>query len=97
MRCRLANVVLSWWWSRDARKRRCDGAPWWLMQARTPTTSVVAAFLTMVQRKGGVPTSSMRCEDGEIVEFSGNMMMEEEGGAKKIKWNVILGCCRRRR
>jgi len=55
---------------------------WWLIQARTLTTVMGTAFLTMARRKGGVPT---RCEDGEIVNFSGNMMMKEERGAKKMK------------
>jgi len=30
----------------------------------------------------GVPVSLKRCEDGATMEFSGNMMMEEEGGTK---------------
>jgi len=33
----------------------------------------------------GVPASSMRCKDGATMEFSGNVMMKEEGGAKKTK------------
>jgi len=64
---------------------------------RTPMATVAAAFLTMAQRKGGVPVSSTRCKGGATVECSDNVMMEEEGGAKKTKWNVVLGCYRRRR
>jgi len=48
-RCRLASMVLSWWWLRDARRRRLGEVPWWLMQVRTPAWRVVAAFLMMAR------------------------------------------------
>jgi len=40
-----------------------------------------------VRTSVGVPTRSTRCEDGATVEFFDNVIMEEEGGAKKTKWN----------
>jgi len=65
LRCSLANVGLSRWWPRDARRRRRGRAPWWLLHARTPTAVVESTFFMMTRGRRGcggfVLVDAVRC------------------------------------